>query len=214
MRKKPHSVCPETKGRGSYLDIREAEKKDARHENYMKKTCIICILYIREMLTQRNNIRCVRHEEGVGLISSAYRIAIRQSVGKSLFVTPSIRGKDNILRGLKGSWWKLCDLDQSGSGYRPLIDFVKAVITMWRIWEKPSGPPSAVQGELLGGDRRVMRKGTVVGVEVSEHSVYKTFVLFEQKKVTLETERNFVKNKTEIMYNVLQMQQTASCLNI
>jgi hypothetical protein len=59
-----------------------------------------------------------------------------------------------------------------------------------------------------------MRKGTVVGVEVSEHSVYKTFVLFEQKKVTLETERNFVKNKTEIMYNVLQMQQTASCLNI
>lgn len=54
----------------------------------------------------------------------------------------------------------------------------------------------------------------MVGIEVSGHSVHKAPVLFEQKKVTIETERNFVKNKTEIMYNVLQMQQTACCPNI
>jgi len=47
----------------------------------------------------------------LGLISGTYRIAIRQSVGNSLFVTPSTGGKDNIHIGFTGSRWKLCDLD-------------------------------------------------------------------------------------------------------
>jgi hypothetical protein len=45
------------------------------------------------------------------MINSAYRITIRQSVGKSLFVTPSTRGKGNINIGLIGPGWKLCDVD-------------------------------------------------------------------------------------------------------
>jgi len=58
-----------------------------------------------------NNIRCVSTEERVGLISNVYRIAIKQSVGKILFVTHSTRGKDNTHIGLTGPGWKLWDLD-------------------------------------------------------------------------------------------------------
>jgi hypothetical protein len=51
-----------------------------------------------------------------------------QSVGKSLFVTPCTRGKDNINIGQTRPEWMLCDLDKSNPGYWPLIDVVKAVI--------------------------------------------------------------------------------------
>lgn len=99
-------------------------------------------------------------------------------------MTPRTRGKDNIHIGLTGPGWKLCDLDQGGPGYRPLIDFVNAVITVCRIREKPSGPPSAVHGDLLGGDSGVIRNGIVVGICVSGQCI-KTCVLFEEKKAIL-----------------------------